>query len=367
MIQICRIKAYEIGLKYRNNRLVDVLSEGRHLVRFTDQVDVYDMTKRFTPEQALEILLGYPLLAERLQMVEVGEQQLALQFDNGQLTDVLKYGQYAFWKGVVSRAFQLVDIGSYVIDAAVDARLFQHASLMAYIREFRVEAYEKAVLLVDGKYAQILEAGVYRYWRNQQSIELRRLDMRMLQMEIPGQEMLTNDKATLRMNGHIQYKVQDIYRAVMENKDFEKQLYVQVQMAFRALVGALSLDELLEKKGELSEMMLQDIQREGDVLGLTILSCGVKDIILPGEMRDIMNQVLMAEKKAQANVIMRREETASTRSLLNTAKLMEENEMLWKLKEMEYIERISEKINQLNLSGGSLLSEQLKELFLTKK
>ena len=80
-----------------------------------------------------------------------------------------------------------------------------------------------------------------------------------------------------------------------------------------------------------------------------------------------MNQVLMAEKKAQDNVIMRREETASSRSLLNTAILMEENEMLWKLKEMEYIERISEKINQLTLSDGSLLSEQLKELFLTKK
>jgi regulator of protease activity HflC (stomatin/prohibitin superfamily) len=84
---------------------------------------------------------------------------------------------------------------------------------------------------------------------------------------------------------------------------------------------------------------------------------------LPGEMREIMNQVLVAEKKAQANIIMRREETASTRSLLNTAKLMEENEMLFKLKEMEYVEKIAEKINNISVSGGGHLLEQMKAIF----
>jgi hypothetical protein len=64
-----------------------------------------------------------------------------------------------------------------------------------------------------------------------------------------------------------------------------------------------------------------------------------------------MNGVLIAEKKAQANIIMRREETASTRSLLNTAKLMEENAMLWKLKEMEYVEKIADKISNISVSG----------------
>ena len=78
---------------------------------------------------------------------------------------------------------------------------------------------------------------------------------------------------------------------------------------------------------------------------------GIRDIILPGDVKEIMNQVLIAEKKAQANIIMRREETASTRSLLNTAKLMEENAMLWKLKEMEYVEKIADKISNISVSG----------------
>lgn len=83
-------------------------------------------------------------------------------------------------------------------------------------------------------------------------------------------------------------------------------------------------------------------------------------------MKEIMNQVLVAEKRAQANTIMRREETASTRSLLNTAKLMEENAMLWKLKEMEYVEKIAEKISTISVNGNGKLVEQLKELFTPK-
>ena len=89
--------------------------------------------------------------------------------------------------------------------------------------------------------------------------------------------------------------------------------------------------------------------------GVTFLDSGIKDIILPGEIRNIMNTVLIAEKKAQANVITRREETASTRSLLNTAKLMEENEILYRLKELEMIERICEKVGSINVNGSNLL------------
>ena len=86
---------------------------------------------------------------------------------------------------------------------------------------------------------------------------------------------------------------------------------------------------------------------------------GVKDIILPGEIRDIMNTVLIAEKRAQANVITRREEVASTRSLLNTAKLMDENKTLYKLKELEYVERICENVGNINIGSGSDVLTQL--------
>ena len=137
-----------------------------------------------------------------------------------------------------------------------------------------------------------------------------------------------------------------------------------MQLALRAFVGGMTLDELLNRKDAISQEFLENVTQKISALGLVVSGAGIRDIILPGDMKEIMNQVLVAEKKAQANSIMRREETASTRSLLNTAKLMEENEMLWKLKEMEYVEKIADKIGEITISGSGNVISQLKEIFV---
>ena len=132
-----------------------------------------------------------------------------------------------------------------------------------------------------------------------------------------------------------------------------------MQLALRDYVGDRRLDEILAAKNEMSAYLTERMKEQGKELYLTVEEAAVKDIILPGEIREIMNTVLVAEKRAQANVITRREEVASTRSLLNTARLMEENQTLYKLKELEYIERICEKVGNINLNGGGDLLTQL--------
>ena len=124
-------------------------------------------------------------------------------------------------------------------------------------------------------------------------------------------------------------------------------------------MGQFRLDELLADKEAIGNVLKERLlEVQGDYC-VEVLDVGIKDIILPGEIRDIMNTVLVAEKKAQANVIMRREEVASTRSLLNTAKLMEENPVLYRLKEFEYLERICDKVGSISVNGGGNLLEQL--------
>jgi len=236
-----------------------------------------------------------------------------------------------------------------------------------FVRIILVEDFEKGLLLINGKFDRLLEAGTFYFWKNSITLKVIKVDLRSRQMEISGQEMLTGDKAALRVNFIVQYKVVDIMKAIFDNKDYEKQLYVLVQLALRAFVGAYSLDEILEKKETISEYVLDEVKVKSGSLGVDVQSCGVRDIILPGEVKDIMNQVLVAQKKAQANVIMRREETASTRSLLNTAKLMEDNEMLFKLKEMEYVEKIAEKIGEITVSGNDQVINQLKGIFTPAK
>jgi regulator of protease activity HflC (stomatin/prohibitin superfamily) len=88
---------------------------------------------------------------------------------------------------------------------------------------------------------------------------------------------------------------------------------------------------------------------------------GIRDMILPGDMKILLNQIMEAQKAAEANVIKRREETAAMRSQANTAKLMEDNEVLMKLRELEVIEKIAQTSNlQVVLGDGSLKARLLK-------
>jgi len=93
-------------------------------------------------------------------------------------------------------------------------------------------------------------------------------------------------------------------------------------------------------------------------LGIEVGEIGVKDVILPGDVRELLNKVVEAERVAKANLIRRQEETAATRSLLNTARLMEDNPLLLKLKELEALERLVEKVGRIDLhatgQGGGL-------------
>jgi regulator of protease activity HflC (stomatin/prohibitin superfamily) len=277
---------------------------------------------------------------------------------------VLGTGRYAFWKGYQENSFTKVDLSKVAISEPISKTILENMKVKSYVRKFQVMSYEQGLLFVNDAFQQKLESGVYYFWNNTIPIEVKKVDVRQQQIEILGQELLTKDKATLRMNFFARYQVTDLMKAIVENKDFEKQLYVMLQLALRAFVGTYTLDELLSKKDGIANIILEEVAAKMESLGLVVSDAGIRDVILPGDMKDIMNQVLMAEKKAQANSIMRREETAAMRNMLNTAKLMEENEMLWKLKEMEYVEKISDKIGEITVSGSGNLIGQLKEIFV---
>lgn len=362
-----KLNSMQVGLVFKNGAYVRVLTEGTYRFWHGEQVMVFDTTRPFIPPVDLNILLQDEALTAMLQVVNVKDDVIALHYENGLLKEVLTAGQYAFWKSVTPHEFILADTGNAEIPAHISRTTLQHPLMAKYVRTYTVEAYEKAVLFADGKFERILESGVYTWFRNSILINVAKVDTRQLQMEINGQEILTRDKAALRINAWAKYKVADIEKAVLGNKEYDKQLYMVFQLALREYISGMGFDELLEKKADMTPFLLQKVQQNAEALGVEVHAFGIRDIVLPGDVKEIMNQVLVAEKKAQANTIMRREETASTRSLLNTAKLMEENAMLWKLKEMEYVEKIAEKINSISVNGNGVLMEQLKQIFGTQK
>ncbi len=357
-----RVNINQIGLVLKNDEFVEILSTGVYWFFKNEQVYIYEKGSQFNSPVDLNQLMQHQEVMDALEIVEVGDNEIVLQFEDKVFKCVLTAGKYAYWRGLRNYRFDKYDISKIEIDAVFDRLLLTRLS--NFVRTYTVESYEKGLLIVDGKFVKILEAGTYYWWKNAISIQVAKTDIRQLQLEVSGQEILTKDKATLRLNFYVQYQVTDIEKALFRNKEYEKQLYILMQFALREYVGGFSLDELLDKKDLVSEYVIKNASEKVANLGIELKNAGIRDIILSGEMKDIMNQVLVAEKKAQANIIMRREETASMRSLLNTAKLMDENETLWKLKEMEYVEKIADKINTISVSGNGQILDQLKQIFV---
>jgi hypothetical protein len=364
MIKRITIQAYQVGLVFENRKLVKVLEEGNFWIFGNKEVLKYEMKQSFMAPIELNILLQNETLASMLEVIEIADNEIALYFINGIFKEVLTTGRYAFWKGYNQNEFTTIDLSKVEITETVSNTLLDNIKLRSYVRRFQVLSNEKGLLFVNGSFIKELTAGTYYFWNNTTTVEVKAVDLRQQQLEISGQELLTKDKAALRINFFVNYKVIDVVKALINNKEYDKQLYVVMQLALRSFVGGFTLDELLSKKEAIAEVILEETKSKVEDLGLEVSTLGIKDVILPGDMKEIMNQVLVAEKKAQANSIMRREETAATRSLLNTAKLMEENEMLWKLKEMEYVEKIADKIGEITISGSGNIIGQLKEIFV---
>jgi len=219
-----------------------------------------------------------------------------------------------------------------------------------------------AMLYYDNRFVRELSTGVYWFWKNGVEVSKQQVTVAKQLLDLPAQELLTADKVTVRVTMALEYTITQprMFAESLENGN--DQLRLSAQLALRDYVGSMKLEELLEKKSEFAGYLLERLRKSDCALWCEFASAGIKDVIIPGDIREIMNTVLLAEKQAQASVIARREEVASTRSLLNTARMMEENPTLMRLKELEYLERICDRVDSISVSGGADLLGQLSAL-----
>jgi len=346
------------GLLFKNGRFVKMLEAGKYRLFGSREVEIFSAGEPLSPMRCtLETLMADKTVMASLSTVEVADRQIALHFVDGRYDRVLSVGRHAFLTDGKEHSFRLLDVSDPQSASEVDPYILSRIASCFYSK-VEVAEYQKALLFLDGRFVRVLDAGTYYFWKNEVRVETRFVDTRLTRMDITGQEILTQDKVTLRVNFVCNYRVTDVVRIHTEIDDYIEQIHIAAQMALRTYIGRAKLDDILENKEELSRFVFEQLKEKESALFVEFSDVGVKDIILPGEIREIMNTVLIAEKRAQANVITRREEVASTRSLLNTARLMDENQTLYKLKELEYVERICENVGHITLGGtGDLLTQ----------
>lgn len=292
--------------------------------------------------------------------MDVGEDEVGLRFENELLAEILPPGaRRLYWQGPLAQRLELVDLkAGYEMAAELAAHLAQPAlrarpvAGLAGLLAIQVPAYHVGVLKLNGKVERLLEPGFAAFWRFNREVTVELVDTRLQAMEVSGQEILTRDKVSLRINLAASWRFSDVLGAFARLAKPADHLYRELQFGLRAAVGTRTLDELLENKQAIDQAVGAHLAVRLAGFGLEVASLGVKDIVLPGEMKTILAQVVEAEKAAQANVIRRREETSATRSLLNTAKVMEENPVALRLKELETLERVAERIDRISVFGG---------------
>ncbi len=354
----------ERGLLFRDGNYTKCLKPGKYTLNpfVSYSLRIADLNKPFDPAgKNINIYLQDQELLKELDVIDVQDHEIAIHFEDGKLTDVLKAGKYAYWNVMKKHTFVVVDIRDPEVKPDIDPSIYCSPKLSGFVGYFDVANHEKGILFYNNVIQKTLEPGRYFFWRSPVTVTVKNVDMRLQQIDMTGQEIMTEDKITLRLNFVCQYRITDPLK-VVQIKSFEEQLHIVLQLILREYVGSLKLDDLLMKKQEIGSFVLERLKDKEKDFGVEFLYAGLKDVILPGDIKEILNTVLIAEKKAQANVITRREEIASTRSLLNTARLMEENQTLYRLKELEYLEKICEKIGNVSLTGGGSLLEQLNTL-----
>ncbi|MCG8356526.1 MAG: slipin family protein [Kiloniellales bacterium] len=358
MWKTVRIAEHELGLLYRDRVFQALLEPGVHRqFRGVGQQRVVTLDLRRTPviEPALETLYrSRPALVEaRFAVADVADAQVALVYADGRLVDVVGPGKIAFYSTRLrSIAIELVDAQSdYTLARSLVAPLAR-LDKRTLVAVAVVPSDHVGLLYVDGVLERQLTPGLYAFLKAVRRIDVVTLDLRLQSLEVTGQEVLTRDRIGIRANVTGVYRILDPVKAVSVAADLRDYLYKELQFALRQAVGTRTLEEVLGDKQSINAALAERLLPKLESAGLEAASVGIKDIILPGEVRELMNRVIEAEKTAQANVIKRREETAATRSLLNTAKLMEDNPLLLRLKELEALEKVSEKVGNVIVGNG---------------
>lgn len=303
---------------------------------------------------ALMMKFNHPQIAEdNFEIIQTGPNQVAIVSFDGDPTHIIAPNTTrVFWKTLTKVSVEMIDTGG---DPRVDKQHLDRIDLSrtVMIKHVTVEPHETALLIIDGKLQETLGPGRHAFWNIAREIRLPKIDLRPQPLEVTAQEILTRDRVGVRVTLTAFYRVIDAVLATNSSADLANTIYRLIQFAIREAVATRTLDDILAARDEIDKEVRAYVGNRVKALGVEVTEIGVKDVILPGDVRELLNKVVEAERVAKANLIRRQEETAATRSLLNTSKLMENNPLLLRLKELEALEKLVEKVGRIDLHAGA--------------
>lgn len=365
ILRTLKIRAHERGLLYRDRDFKRLLMPGRHWLfglSWKTRVERVSVREAGLVHGDLEVIVKSGALEGQAEVLDLQDHERALVWIDGRFAEVRGPGLHAYWTVFHKVRSEVIDAREIVLEHASKNVILNLPGSSVFLEQVRVDAESVGLLFVEGRHKATLAPGTYALWKNLGRVKVVLVDQREQALDISGQDIMTADKVTLRLNAIVGYRVSEPLVAVTSIDDYGQALYRESQLALRAVVGARELDTLLAEKDGVVEELDASLRSRAKALGLEVVSVGIRDLILPGEMRTLMNRVTEAKKAAEANLIVRREETAAMRSQANTAKILESSPTLMKLRELEVLEKVAEKANLTVMLTENGLSDRVLKL-----
>ncbi len=357
MYRVVTVREGERAFLFENGKFSRVLGPGRYrFANFSQKIEIdrHSVLKAEVPEAIATVIeKNHPDIAEEhFEIVQTGEGEVAIVSFDGVPTHLMgPWKKRVFWKALNTVTVKMIDTSKDIKVEKEDLNAIQ-TSTTTLVQDVTVNQHEAGLLFVDGELKEELDPGRHAFWAVHHQVRVETLDLRPIPHEITAQEILTKDRVSLRVTLTAFTQVTHPEKAVQETSDYATYIYRLTQFAVREAVSTRTLDQILNNRETVDNQVRTYVDVHLGDIGVSVNELGLKDIILPGEMRELINKVVEAEKVAQANLIRRREETAATRSLLNTARLMENNPLLLRLKEIEALEKLTEKVGKIKLVTG---------------
>lgn len=339
-----KIRTYEAGLVFFDGEFRGLLAPGVHWrinLLGKLKVEIVSLRAPWLTHEKLDLIVASGALNDRAVVVDLKDDQRALVWIDERFSHVLPPGLYAYWTSNRKVRVEIVHTRTARFEHAHLRPIVQAQAVGKTVTAVTVEPGHAGVVFVDGRHSETLPSGEYAYWKNAGAVKIVDVDLRENMLDVVGQEIVTADKVTLRVNAVVVFRVADPLRTVTQATDARQALYREAQFALRAAIGLRDLDAFLAEKDAVAKGMSDAVRLRAVDLGLDVLSVGIRDVILPGDMKELMNKVTEAKKAAEANLIARREETAAMRSQANTAKLLADSPALMRLRELETLEKIA--------------------------
>ena len=371
-IRKVRIRSQERALVMVDERPVRYLRPGAHwVVQLRGRVElvryqVEGLTARLSEEQAAMVP------TEDLRVLRLAAHERAVVRLRGVAVGWLGTGEHCVW--TVARSAVAGAAGARRLEPAVSIEVLdtsgvETAPLPADLRavvsesdyaEITVPQGAAGLRFVDGVLDAVLEPGRHAAWTTLRGVKLTSLDLRERVVSVAGQEVMTRDRLSLRLSLAATYRVADVRRLATVARDADEILYLAVQLAAREAVTSRTLDELLASRDALAGDIAEPVAARARSVGLELVGLALKDVVLPGDLKALLIQVTEAKAKAEASVILRREEAAAARLMAQTAKVLAESPELMRLKELEAYAELAGRVGKLDVSLGEPALARLK-------